>query len=51
MKKIYIEPKVKIIEVKSHKMFATSDPTNGFSDKPAENNTEGDAKDDLGFGW
>ena len=50
MKKTYIEPKAKVIEVKLHKMFATSDPTNGFGEN-APNDAEGDAKDDLDFGW
>ena len=51
MKKAYIEPKTKIIEIKSHKMFATSDPTNGFGDN-ANNGDEGDAKDEsMDFDW
>ena len=50
MKKTYIEPKARIIEVKSHNMFASSpqEETNGFGGT-AENGAEGDAKED--FGW
>lgn len=53
MKKIYIEPKAKVIEVKLHKMFAASpqEETNGFGGN-ATSGDEGDAKEEFNdFGW
>ena len=49
MKKTYIEPKAKIIEVKLNKMFAASPLTFG---REANNGDEGDAKEELeDFDW
>lgn len=49
MKKTYIEPKAKFIEVKLNKMFASSPLTFGSD---ANDGDEGDAKEEFNdFGW
>lgn len=50
MKKMYIEPKVKVCIVRTHySMLAGS--INTLGEEITEGNVESEGKDDLDFGW